>query len=176
MLAMDSVSNRGFFQAPRLRASGAVCPRVGNPCHGRTMSTFELGGLIAAPYTPFDGAGGLNLAVIERQAASLAAAGVKGAFVCGTTGEGLSMTTAERMDVSRRWVEVTRGGGLKIVVHVGHNAQGDAMALAAHAREIGADAVAALPPFFFKPGRVEQVVEFMRPVAAATGDLPFYYY
>ena len=139
------------------------------------MRQFKLGGIVAAPYTAFDADGALNLAAVQRQAEALVHAGVVGAFVCGTTGEGMSLTTAERMDVARRWTEVA-GGRLKIVVHVGHNSQRDAVALAAHARQVDAAAVAALPPFFYKPANVEQVVEFMRPVAAAAGDLPFYYY
>ena len=139
------------------------------------VADFRLNGLIAAPYTPFNASGDLNLATIEKQCAALIGTGVTGAFVCGTTGEGLSLTQDERMNVARRWVDVA-GGKLKVIVHVGHNSQRDAMALARHARQIGADAVAALPPFFFKPGTIDHVVEFMRPVAAAAGDLPFFYY
>jgi N-acetylneuraminate lyase len=139
------------------------------------MSRFRLGGLIAAPYTPFDAQGELNLAIIEKQCARLLATGVKGAFVCGTTGEGMSLSLPERMEVAQRWVEVA-GGKLKVIVHVGHNCQRDASALARHARQIGASAIAALPPFFFKTTTVDQVVEFMRPVAQAGGGLPFYYY
>src|SRR5882724_6760912 len=100
------------------------------------MTSFELGGLIAAPYTPFDSSGSLKLSVIEKQAASLIDNGVKGAFICGTTGEGLSMTTAERMQVAQRWVDVCRDGPLKVVVHVGHNSQNDCIALATHAKQI----------------------------------------
>lgn len=140
------------------------------------MTPFKLGGLIAAPYTPFDSSGDLDLSVVERQAEGLVRDGVKGAFICGTTGEGMSLTTDERMRVAGRWVEVCGGTGLKVIVHVGHNSQRDAVALAQDAGEIGADAIAALPPFFFKPAGVEQVVEFMRPIAAAGDGLPFYYY
>jgi N-acetylneuraminate lyase len=140
------------------------------------MNVFELGGLIAAPYTAFAADGALNLTVIEQQARSLIDAGVKGAFICGTTGEGLSMTTAERMDVAKRWIDVAGKTALKVIVHVGHNSQRDAIALAAHAQKIGASAIGALPPFFFKPSNVEQVVEFMRPIAMAASSLPFYYY
>lgn len=139
------------------------------------MSDFRLGGLIAAPFTPFNPHGDLNLAMVEKQAEALVAGGVKGAFVCGTTGEGMSLTVSERMDVARRWVDVA-GRTLKIIVHVGHNAQRDAIALATHACQTGAAAVAAQPPFFFKPANVEQTVEFMRPIAAAGGELPFFYY
>jgi N-acetylneuraminate lyase len=140
------------------------------------MSTFELGGVIAAPFTAFTPDGELNLGVIEKQAASLVANGVKGAFVCGTTGEGLSMTTDERMRVAGRWAEVCRGGGLKVVVHVGHNSRADAVALAAHAQRAGADAVSALPAFFYKPAGVEELAGFLEPVAAAAPGLPFYFY
>jgi N-acetylneuraminate lyase len=140
------------------------------------MKDFELGGLVAAPFTPFTKDGELNLGVIEKMAERLVATGVKGAFVCGTTGEGLSMTCEQRMRVAERWAEVCRGGGLKLIVHVGHNSQGDAVALAEHAQRVGTDAVSALPPFFYKPGRVEQVVGFLRPVAAAAPGLPFYFY
>lgn len=139
------------------------------------MQDFQLGGLVAAPYTPFDASGDLRLSVIEQYAERLVATGVKAAFVCGTTGEGFSLTTAERMDVARRWVEVA-GKSLNVVVHVGHNAQREAVALADHARSVGAAAVAALPPFFFKPANVAHLVDFCAPIAAAGGDLPFYYY
>jgi N-acetylneuraminate lyase len=144
--------------------------------NGEPMTPFELGGLIAAPYTPLDLSGALNLPVIEKQAASLAAAGVKGAFICGTTGEGLSLTTAERMQVAQRWADVCRRGAFKVIVHVGHNSQNDCIALASHAKQVGAHAIAALPPFFFKPADCEQLIQFLRPIAAAADPLPFYYY
>src|SRR5690242_8217785 len=100
------------------------------------MAAFALGGLIAAPHTPFDAQGALCLSTIEKQAELLAASGVKGAFICGTTGEGLSLTTDERMQVAQRWVEASRGA-LKVIVHVGHNCQRDAIALAEHADRVG---------------------------------------
>src|SRR4051812_22509523 len=102
------------------------------------MTRFKLGGLVAAPYTPFDLDGNLKLSVIERQAEALTDAGVSGAFVCGTTGEGLSMTTAERTQVAQRWAEVCAGTPLKAIVHAGHNSQRDAIVLARHAAKIGA--------------------------------------
>jgi N-acetylneuraminate lyase len=139
------------------------------------MGQFRLSGLIAAPYTPFDADGDLYLDVVEEQAALLAESGVSGAFVCGTTGEGLSLTTQERCDVAERWVSAA-GSRLSVIVHVGHTSQRDAIELARHAAAIGAAAVSALPPFFFKPTTAHEVVEFCRPIAAAAGDLPFYYY
>ncbi len=67
------------------------------------MSDRELTGLIAAPFTPMDSAGEIDLAGVEPMAAALAANGVNGAFVCGTTGECLSLTVGERMALVERW-------------------------------------------------------------------------
>ena len=137
------------------------------------VELFRLGGLIAAPHTPMDEDRALRLAVIERQAAALVRGGVNGAFICGTTGEGLSLTTAERMAVAERWVQVA-GDRLKVIVHVGHTSSAESAGLARHATKIGASAIATLPPFYFKPASVEQLVESCRPIADAGGDLPFY--
>lgn len=130
--------------------------------------------MIAAPHTPFHADGTLNLDPIAKQAAVLSRNGVDGVFACGTTGEGPHMTTAERKAVAERWAAVR--GTLRVIVHVGHSCQRDAMLLAAHAKDVGASAVAALAPHFIKPNTPEELVEFFRPVAAACAPLPFLYY
>lgn len=135
----------------------------------------RLRGLIAAPFTAFNPQGDLNLAFIGQQAKWLAANGVRGAFICGTTGEGFSLTTEERMQVAERWVAAAPKE-LKVIVHVAHNSLGDSRKLAAHAQEIGAFAVASIGPTFFRPASVEQLVDFCAPAAAAAPNLPFYYY
>lgn len=135
-----------------------------------------LTGLVAATHTPMHADGRINLAAIERQAAHLAASPVAGAFICGSTGESHSLTVAERMSVARRWQEVRDRAKLKLIVHVGHNCQEDARTLAAQAREIGADAISAMAPCYFKPAATEDLIDFLAPVAAAAPELPFYFY
>ena len=71
-----------------------------------TARLRKLDGLIAAPYTPFDRSGAVNLKVIEAQVAHLIRSGVIGAYVCGTTGEGVSCTVAERKAVVEEWVRL----------------------------------------------------------------------
>jgi N-acetylneuraminate lyase len=137
--------------------------------------TNGLSGLIAAPFTPFGRDGSVNFGMIEQQAARLAATGVRGAFICGTTGEGFSLSTDERMQVAERWVK-SAPKSLKVIVHVAHNSLGESRKLATHAEHIGAYAVASIGPTFFKPAGVEQLVDFCAPVAAAAPGLPFYYY
>src|SRR5690348_748143 len=119
----------------------------------------RLTGLVAAPFTPMEADGTLNLRPIEQQAQLLVKGGVTGAFICGTTGEGLSLTSRERMQVAERWLAVA-GDRLKVIVHVGHNNVEEGRALAAHAQKIGACAVAMIGPSFFRPESVTQLVDF----------------
>ncbi|MES1213348.1 MAG: dihydrodipicolinate synthase family protein [Singulisphaera sp.] len=131
--------------------------------------------LIAAPYTPFTRGGELNLHVIDEQADLLANNEVAGAFVCGTTGESMSMTIDERRIVAERWIKAA-AGRFKIFVHVGHTCQRDCIDLAEHAAASGAAATAAMGPCFAKPADAEMLADFCAPIAAAAPDLPFYYY
>ena len=45
-----------------------------------------------------------------------------------------------------------------------------------HARDNGADAVATLAPFYFRPVDIRALVEALKTVAAACAPLPFYFY
>ncbi|MAX23491.1 MAG: dihydrodipicolinate synthetase [Phycisphaeraceae bacterium] len=136
---------------------------------------MDMNSLIAAPYTAMLADGDLNLELISRQAQALFASGVSGAFVCGTTGEGASLTLEERMAVAQRWCE-DRPEGLSIIVHVGGTSLRDCQALAMHAQQIGADGIAAIAPYFFKPSSISQLGQWCQAVAGAAPELPFYYY
>jgi N-acetylneuraminate lyase len=73
-------------------------------------------------------------------------------------------------------MEVSRDSGLKVIVHAGSNCLEDARALAAQAQELGALAVAAHPPCYFKPAGAAALAECMGAIAGAAPELPFYYY
>lgn len=138
------------------------------------MST-RFRGLVAAPFTPFHADRSLNLDVIPAYARFLRDNGVGAAFVCGTTGEGLSLTLEERLRIAERWVACA-DDRLRVIVHVGHTCLADARTLTAHAAKIGASAVSALTPCFFKPRNNAEVVNWCEAVASAAPALPFYYY
>ncbi len=140
------------------------------------MKAYPLTGLVAATHSPFHADGSLNLAVVEKQAAHLTASGVSFAFICGSTGESHSLTLEERRALAVRWMEVTRGSKLKVVVHVGTNCLTDARTLAAQAQELGAVAVAALAPSYFKPRSVASLVDCCAEIAGGCPELPFFYY
>jgi N-acetylneuraminate lyase len=134
-----------------------------------------LTGLIPACHTPFQRDGRLDLPVVERQAALVRESGLRAVFVAGTTGEFSSLTVDERKALCERWVDAA-GDVLRVAVHVGHDAQAEAIALAAHARQAGAAAIAATAPSFFKPATIHDLIEFCLPIAAEAEPLPFYYY
>jgi len=132
--------------------------------------------LIAPPHTPLDVRGELNLGIVERQAEHFQKTGVSGVFVCGSTGEGPSLTVNERLALAERWVEVARSSNLDVIVQVGSNCQPDAIRLAEHAAATGAQAVSSLAPCYFKPSSVDDLIDFFEPIAKAASSLPFYFY
>lgn len=135
-----------------------------------------LHGLVAATHTPFHADGTLNLAVVESQAAHLIANGVSKAFIGGSTGESSSLTAQERLDLAERWFSVTRGSSLQVVVHVGANCLADSRTLAAQAQKLGAVAISALSPSYFKPRSLDVLIATCAGVASAAPETPFYFY
>lgn len=101
--------------------------------------------------------------------------GVAGLYVCGSTGEGMSLTCDERKRIVEASVEAT-AGRLPVIVQVGHNSLHDARDLARHAATCGADAVSATCPSYFKIGDNKTLVASMKEIAAGAPETPFYYY
>ncbi len=139
-------------------------------------ASSRLHGLVAATHTPFHADGSLNLSIVERQAALMVKWEVGAVFVGGTTGESSSLTLDERRALAQRWSEVVRGTALRLVVHVGANCLEDARILAAQAEQLGAHAIAAVAPCYFKPRDLDTLIASMARVAAAAPATPFYYY
>lgn len=135
----------------------------------------RLEGLIAASFTPMNSDGSINYAVIKQYSKHITDSGIAGVFVCGTTGEFTSLTADERKLILERWIE-SANGKFKVIAHVGSNNQLEAIELAQHAGEMGADGLGAIAPSFFKPQTVKELIDFFVPIAAAAPELPFYYY
>ena len=139
------------------------------------MTTQLLTGLVSAPFTPMHPDGSLNLDAVAPYADLLTRNGVSGAFICGTTGESLSLTLDERVELAQEWVSAA-GPELKVIVHVGGTCLADCQALAGEAQDAGVAAIAAMAPCFFKPPDVEALADWCAAVAAAAPNLPFYFY
>lgn len=125
---------------------------------------------VVTPLSP-DGAA-LDLDAIEPYCAFLESHGADGAFVCGTTGEGVLLSLDERRAVATAYRRALSGA---LVVHAGAQTTADTVALARHATEIGADAVAVIPPPYF-PLDADALTAHFVAAARAAAPLPFYCY
>jgi len=100
-------------------------------------------------------------------------AGVGGFYLCGNTGEGFACTMAERKLMVKTVVAAV-AGAKPILVHVGACPVEEAVELAKHAKEAGAQGVSSVVPLD-KPNNLAAAAEYFAAVGAAT-DLPFYVY
>ncbi|WP_346238330.1 dihydrodipicolinate synthase family protein [Niabella insulamsoli] len=137
----------------------------------------KLNGLIAAPFTPMNEDGSLNLSRIPAYYAILKSNGNTGAFICGSTGEGVALTLAEKQEVITAWADCTRNDdSFKVMVLVGGTCISDCIALAKFAQHSGLYAVSFTAPFYFKPSAVADLAACCKVIANEVPDMPFYYY
>ena len=137
----------------------------------------HLQGLIAAPFTPMHPNGMLNLSIIPAYYQMLKANGVIGAFICGSTGEGVSLTISEKKAVAEAWVNCTKQDkDFKVMALLADTSIEDCKDLALHARNIGLYAVSFTSPYYFKPADVGMLAKVCVEIASVVPDLPFYYY
>ena len=132
-----------------------------------------LRGALAATITPLRD-GELDEGAFEPYVDFLVAGGLDGALVLGTTGESMLFGTEERRQVLELYIEAS-GGRLQLAAHCGAQSTRETVALAAHAAEAGADAVAVIgPPYFPLDDRA--LLEHFAAAAAVCAPLPFYVY
>ncbi len=132
-------------------------------------------GLIAATFSPMKKDGSINTNIIPAIVEHLIADGVKGLYICGSTGEGPLLSTTERKEIAHAYITAAKGK-LPCIVQVGHDSLTEARELAAHAQHSDADAIAAIPPTYFKCNSVDNLVSCMAQIAASAPKIPFYYY
>ena len=127
---------------------------------------------LAAALTPLtDGGSALDEAALEPYLAFLAAGGVDGILLTGTTGEGMLLSVEERM----RLLELAARGPLDVIAHCGAQSTAATVALAAHAAKLGAAGVAVIAPPYFPLDEDELLAHFVA-AARACAPTPFYAY
>ena len=104
----------------------------------------------AAVVTEFDASGAASTKNVDRYAAHLRREGCVGVFVCGTSGESMSLSVGERERLAEAWAASGARHGLRVIVHVGCDALLDGMRLARTREELGVDGVEAMAPRFVK--------------------------
>jgi dihydrodipicolinate synthase/N-acetylneuraminate lyase len=142
----------------------------------------RLRGAIAASVTPLtDRGASLDEPAFDPLVRFLAAGGVDGILVLGTTGEGILLSQQERQRAAEVFVAARSSAAdsdrrpLAVAVHCGAQTTADTVALTRHAAEIGADAVAVIAPPYF-PLDDDALLGHFRAAAAACAPLPFYVY
>ena len=135
------------------------------------MTQFK--GIWPALVTPLTEDDDIDVAATRQLLDYLIDAGVHGFYVCGGTGEGVLLSVEERKLMAETVIDHVNGK-LPVIMHVGDIATANAMDLAAHAERAGADAVAAVPPFYYRPD-FQAIKEHYAMIADAS-DLPLYLY
>lgn len=130
-------------------------------------------GIFVALNTIYDENDEVNIEEIKKLIRVYESKGVKGAYVCGSTGEGFLLSTEERMKVAEA-VKEAASDDFTIIVHVGCAGTKESAKLAKHCEKIGVDAISAVPSVYYRlsPASVEK---HWNGIIDAT-DLPFIIY
>lgn len=139
------------------------------------MNFTKIEGLIAATFTPYNQDGSINISIIPTYAKLLKDSGIKGAFIIGTTGEGASLTFYEKKELIRAWAPFN-SDEFKVIAMVSGTSQQEGIELAGLCQEKKLSGISLNAPFYIKPATVEQLVEFIKPIAFEAGELPVYFY
>jgi len=135
--------------------------------------------ILPAVFTPMFDDGSINYAQINALYQRSVESGHRGIFLNGTTGECMSLSTAERKKLVEAWNacrQENNDADFKIFVHVGSSNLYEASEMAEHAQQEGADGIAMVPTFYFRPKTMAELVEQCKYVASAAPQVPFYYY
>lgn len=124
----------------------------------------EPGGIISAMLTPFTSdVGPVDYEWLPKYVRFLEDSGLHGVLALGTTGEGPSMSVAERKRVLE--IVLAHRGGLAVIAGTGCAALTDTIALSNHALSQGADAVLVMPPFYIKGPDERGILAYFRALA-----------
>jgi N-acetylneuraminate lyase len=135
---------------------------------------MKINNLIAATYAPMNNDGSLNTGIIEKYGKFLLNNKVEGVFMNGSTGDFVSLSIAERKEITLAWSQ-NKSPNLYLIDHVGDPSLHLAKELAAFASN-KVDAIAVLAPYYFKLNSIEKLVTYCKEVAACAPNLPFFYY
>lgn len=97
-------------------------------------------------------------------------------MVGGTTGESLSFTHDERKQAVQAWLDIADQYKLNVYAHVGMDSVQEAHEYAKEVAAMGVKGIFAMPPVYFKPKGIDDLVDTMALVASGAPDLPFWYY
>jgi len=131
-------------------------------------------GLFPAFYAGYDSRGEVSSAAVRALTRYLIQKGIKGTYVCGSSGECIYQSVSERKKTLEAVMEEARGS-LLVIAHVACNNTRDSAELAAHAQSLGVDAIAAIPPIYFHLSD-SAIADYWNAISDAAPDTPFVIY
>lgn len=106
-------------------------------------------GVIPAFYACYDDEGEISPERVQSLTKYFIEKGVKGVYVNGSSGECIYQSVQDRKTILENVVKAAQGK-LTIIAHVACNNTKDSQELARHAESLGVDAIAAIPPIYFR--------------------------
>jgi len=131
-------------------------------------------GIIPAFYACYDPEGKIDPKAVRELTRYFIEKGVKGVYVGGSSGECIYQSVQERKVVLEN-VMAEAKGKLTVIAHVACNNTADSQELAAHAEEQGVDAIAAIPPIYFKLPPYA-IAKYWNDISAAAPNTDFIIY
>ena len=131
-------------------------------------------GVFPAFYACYDKDGEIDSAAVRKLTAFLIQKGVKGVYVGGSSGECIYQSVPERKLVLENVMEAAQGR-LTIIAHVACNNTRDSQELARHAESLGVDAIASIPPIYFRLPE-HAIAKYWNDISAAAPHTDFIIY
>lgn len=138
------------------------------------MNKEKYAGIIPAFYACYDDNGDISIERTRELARLMLSKGVHGLYVCGSSGECIYLTKEERKQVLECVMEEVKGK-LIVIAHVACNNTADSMELARHAESLGVDAIAAIPPIYFKLPE-HAIAKYWNDISSAAPNTDFIIY
>lgn len=131
-------------------------------------------GVIPAFYACYDEEGNISPEGVRNLTKYFIEKGVKGVYVNGSSGECIYQSVEDKKIVLENVMEVAKGK-LTVIAHVACNNTKDSMELAAHAESLGVDAIAAIPPIYFRLPEYA-IAEYWNDISSAAPNTDFVIY
>lgn len=131
-------------------------------------------GVIPAFYACYDEAGEISPQGVQALTKYFVEKGVKGVYVNGSSGECIYQSVEDRKTVLENVMKAAKGK-LTVIAHVACNNTKDSQVLAAHAESLGVDAIAAIPPIYFRLPEFA-IAKYWNDISAAAPNTDFIIY
>ena len=138
------------------------------------MNLEKYKGIFPAFYACYDAEGNVSVEGTKALVEFLIEKGVNGLYVGGSSGECIYLTVEERKRTLEAVMEVARGR-IAIIAHVACNNTRESCELARHAESLGVDAIATIPPIYFKLNE-KAIAKYWNDISAAAPNTDYVIY